>query len=56
MGTPRDLREPQFPHPYTGDHPVQVTGLVKSRVSRCIQSSSLRAGIEQTQQDKPLLP
>lgn len=56
MGTPWDLREPPFPHPHTGDHPVQVTGLVKGRVSRCIQSSSLRAGVEQMQQDGPLLP
>ena len=50
MGTPRDLTEPQFPHPHTGDHPIQVMGLFKGRVSRCIQSFSLWAGVEQTQQ------
>ena len=31
-------------------------GLFKGRVSRCIQSSSLRAGVEQTQQVGPPLP
>lgn len=50
MGTPRDLTEPQFPHPHTGDHPIQVMGLFKGRVSRCIQSFSLWAGVEQMQQ------
>lgn len=45
-----------FPHSHTGDHPVQVMGLFKGRASRCIQSFSLRAVVEQTQQVRPPLP